>query len=222
MTRFGLFIPALALTLGASVALADNLNLGGNYNTFNILEGSTVVNTGGGPILPSTLNGTALAWVYCVGLFTDVVVPEDYSTSLVTNNGVVNGAAVHNAGAIAWLLDTYANAAIGDVNAQEGLQAAIWSVEYDNGAGGHPLVYGDTGQSYTPDYNRDIAALGSNTAVLTNIDWFTPGGISNYNVQGLVGPGPSAVPEPTSILLLGTILLLSAKLLKRKKLGASQ
>jgi hypothetical protein len=222
MTRFRLLFLSLALTLtlGGSAAFADDLNLGGSYNTFNILEGTTVVNTGGGAILPSSLNGTSLAWVYCVGLFTDVNVPEDYPTTITTNNGVVNGAAVNNAGEIAWLLDTYAAAAVGTtasaINSQEALQAAIWTVEYDNGAGGHPMVYGDTGQSYSADYAADIAALGSNTAVLTNIDWFTPGGASNYNVQGLVGPGPSAVPEPTSILLFGTVLLLSAKLMKRK------
>jgi hypothetical protein len=220
MTRFRLLTLTLALTLGGTAALADDLNLGGNYNSFNILEGTTVVNgIGGGAILPSSLNGTALAWVYCVGLFTEVSVPEDYPNAIVTNNGVVNGAPVHNAGEIAWLLDTYANTAVGDVNAEEGLQAAIWTVEYDDGAGGNPLVYGDTGQAYTADYNRDITALGSNTAALTNIDWFTPGGASNYNIQGLVGPGPSAIPEPTSILLFGTVLLLSAKVIKRKQLA---
>jgi hypothetical protein len=234
MTRYKLLILTLAVTLGGSAAFADteDLYLGGTYNTFSYFEnGAPGTNpaspVGGGSIMPSTLNGKALAWVYCVGLFTDVNVPEDYPNTIVQNNGMVNGALVTNAGEIAWLLDTYANAAVTDVNAQEGLQAAIWSVEYNSLSLGHPVVTGDPSAAYYSDYSHDLTALAASSVLTQNadigtIDWFTPGGANNFGVQGLVGPGPSAVPEPTSILLFGTVLILSAKLMKRKKLGADR
>jgi hypothetical protein len=224
MTRFRLSIFAFAVMLCGSAALADDLNLGGNYVTV-IVDESTVgpTNVGGGPITISYLNGIQLAWVYCVGFFTEVYVPADYPTTLVTNNGVVNGALVNNAGKVAWLLDNYAAGSVGNVIAEQALQAAIWSVEY-NGEGINSALHvitGDKNQTYYSQYLSDLAALGSNTAALNTIDWFTPANGSGGPYQGLVGPG-TPIPEPTSILLLGTALLFSAKLMKRGKLDISR
>jgi hypothetical protein len=225
MTRFRLAILAFAVMLGGSAALADDLSLGGNYVSV-IVDESNVgqTNVGGGPITISYLNSIQLAWVYCVGFFTEVNVPADYPTTVVTNNGVVNGALVNNAGEIAWLLDNLAPGAIGNVTAEQALQAAIWSVEY-NGQGINSAVNvltGDSGQSYYSQYQSDLTALGSNTAALNTIDWFTPANGSGGPYQGLAGPLPGkglvpAIPEPSSILLLGTGLLFSARLMTRKK-----
>src|ERR1017187_2586487 len=107
MTHFRLSILASAAILGGSTALADDLNLGGNYVPVTVDVAGSPSNVGGGPITISKLNGTQLAWVYCVGFFTEVYVPADYPNTIVRSDGMVNGAAVNNAGKIAWLLDTY-------------------------------------------------------------------------------------------------------------------
>ncbi len=217
MLAHRLSILAIAAMLGAGAALADDLNLGGNYNTFTIDENGSPVSTGGGPITPSTLDGRSLAWVYCVGLFTTVNVPADYPYTVVTTNGVADGAAINNAGEIAWLLDHYAAGAVGNTIDQEALQAAIWSVEYDSTSLGHPVVTGNSGQSYYSQYESDLAALGSNTDPVSDILWLTPETTAGQDVnQALVAP----VPEPASILLLGTMVLLIGLSIKRKKLAA--
>ena len=221
MTKFRFATLALALMLGGSAALADDLNLGGNYVPVSIDENGTPTTVGGGPITISHLNGTQLTYVYCVGLFTDVYVPDDYPDTLVTRNGVVDGALVNNAGEIAWLLDNFAAAAAASTTDQQALQAAIWSVEYD-GKGvnsGLPVVTGDSSQGYYTQYQTDLASLG--TAPVSDINWFTPGDGSGTVYQGLVGPLiPGEVPEPTGILLLGTVLTFAARSMKRKKPGA--
>jgi hypothetical protein len=226
MTKFRLAIPALAVMLGGSAALADDLSLGPNYVPVVVLEGGVgATNVGGGPITTSTLNGTQLAYVYCVGFFTDVFVPDDYPDTTVTTNGVVNGAMVHNAGEIAWLLDNFAVASLGTTIDEQALQAAIWSVEYDDSSA-PAIITGDPGQSYYSQYQADLTALGSKTADLDTIDWFSPGNGSGTMYQGLVGPGSGGTgtglqgeaPEPTSILLFGTVLMFFAGIMKRKTL----
>ncbi len=228
MKLLRLFILAFAVMLGGGAAFADDLNLGGNYVPVSVDEtgGSTpgLTNVGGGPITISYLDGVQLAYVYCVGFFTDVYVPDDYPDTIVTSNGYVNGAFVNNDGAIAWLLDTYAMGSLGTTVDEQALQAAIWTVEY-NGQGVNsalPVITGDSTQAYYSQYHADLTALGwngttsLNTAAVSTIDWFSPGNSSRTMYQGLVGPdGP--VPEPTSVLLFATVLL-SALWLNRKKL----
>ncbi len=227
MTKFRFAALTLAVMLGGGAALADDLNLGGNYVGVSIDENGAPTTVGGGPITISYLNGTQLSYVYCVGLFTDVNVPADYPDTLVTNNGMVNGALVNNAGEIAWLLDHFATAATTNTVDQQALQAAIWTVEY-NGQGSSsslPVVTADKSQSYYVQgiYNTDMTELGSNTDPVSDINWFSPGNGSGTVYQGLVGPLISGeVPEPTSILLLGTVLMVAAVSMKRKKLAAGR
>jgi len=234
---FGLLfsVLALAMVLGGSVARADTLALGSQFGyTTVIMDGAgpngpytspTEVSEGAGPIGPSTLNGSALAFVYCVDLFDEVSVPGTYN-ALVTSNGTVNGAAVNNAGEIAWLLDNY-GAAAGSTpgtpgssiaNEQQALQAAIWSVEYDTSTF---RVTGDSSQSYYSDYTTMMGSL--STAPTSDVYWFTPGGsTTGPYMQGLVGGDDSLVTEPASILLLGTMLLGVLHLLKRKLAPSQQ
>ncbi len=237
-----LSILSIAVIFCSGAALADDdLNLGGQYNTVTLNENGTAVSVGSGPIMPSTLDGNTLAWVYCVGLFTDVYVPDDYPDSIVTNNGVADGSLINNAGEIAWLLDTYAGAAVGNTTLEDALQVAIWTVEYDSptasgpGAGETPVT-GTPGQGYYSQYESDLAAVGfgtssPNTASLASVNWLTPetsptGAPTSY--QALVAPliagqtDVSPVPEPTSVLLFGTMVLLIVSALKRKKFGAGR
>ena len=216
---YSLFLSILGVVLGGSVARADDLNLGPNYVSVTVDEaGVGPTNVGGGPITISTLNGNQLAWVYCVGFYIDIPVPADYADTTINYNGVVNGVAVENAGEIAWLLNNYAGAAAGNTTKEQALQAAIWTVEYDGQgtSAGYNTITGDSGQSYYATYLSDLSSLGSQTSALNTIDWFTPSNGSGTTYQGLVGPNNSPVPEPMSILLLGTVLLCTLTLLKRK------
>ncbi len=116
MTRVRFLILAFAVMLAGSAAHADDLKLGPNYVPVTIDEGGVgATNVGGGPITISFLNGSPLAYVYCVGFFTDVYVPDDYPDTVVTNNGFVNGAFVNHDGEIAWLLNIFAVASLGSV-----------------------------------------------------------------------------------------------------------
>jgi hypothetical protein len=209
MKRCRLMILAFSVILCGSAAFADDLNLGSSYNTVTFYQNGNLATVGAGSMKPSTLNGVALAFVYCVDLFDDVGVPADYPSTIVTHNGVVNGSAVNNAGEIAWLLDAFGVSAQGNTNAEEALQVAIWHVEYGSN------YHADSTQSYNSYYVSDLAALGNKTASVANLDWLTPGGTGTRE-QGLVAAA-GVVPEPSSILLFGTILLFAAVLMKRKQ-----
>jgi PEP-CTERM motif/Thioester domain len=200
------FVTASIVFLMAAMANADTLQIGGNYNSITLdgyMSGSNPITAtvGGGSILPSYLNGAQLPYLYCIDLYTDIYVPNTYST-LVTNNGAIDGgAAVHNSGQIAWLLDNYAAGAEADTNAQIALQAAIWNVEF-----GVTLDPNSNNFGAVSDYNAYLAALGSNTAPVGNFDWLTPEDSNGNLYQGQVTAPPN-VPEPSTMLLLGSGLV---------------
>ena len=230
-------------TMGAT---CGSLALGGTYNTFTIDEnGSPAGSVGGGSILPSSLNGVSLAWVYCVGLFTDVGVPATYDDTPVSSTAMVYGmlpgsnavTQVNNAKAIAFLLGNFATAAIGNATAQEALQAAIWTVEYNGAApvSSEPVVTGDPSAAYYSQYQTDLAVLNANPNAVANtslstIEWFSPSTNMGSNInQPLVGASGTfttttfaPAPEPTSILFFGTVMLIVGSLAKRKFSKASR
>jgi hypothetical protein len=200
----------LAVTLSVSAAHADDLSLGGPYNSFDFYINNVITSVGGGSIQNASLNGKALAFVYCVDLFDDINVSGDYNLTTFDTSGVVSGSQVNNAGKISWLLDHGAVAAETSTDAQVALQAAIWHVIYG------PNYYLDPLSTASGMYNSDLSALGTNTDPISNYDWFTPASSAGGGqLQGQVG-ALSPVPEPISVFLLGTVLLCLVSLAKRR------
>jgi len=187
---FTVLVAFVAVMVFQGAARADDLYVGGNYNQVPLVS---LGNEGGGSVTVSSLNGRTLPWLYCADLYITIGVPGDYNQTTVSYAGYVTDGLVHNAGEVAWLLDHYANSAIGDPTAQIALQAAIWNQIYG--------VALDPGSSAITDYNSDLAALGSNTAPLSDVAWFTPKPGDN---QGLVGPVPDG---GMTLMLLGGALV---------------
>ncbi len=123
-----LFGLCLALSLAAAMpASADVLQIGGTYTyPINMLQGSSSITLGGGSIEPVSLNGTQLAYTYCVDAVTEVYVNNAYANTVVTSNGSIYGSVQGWAGEVAWLLSKYGTSGQGE-NAYA-LQAAIWTV----------------------------------------------------------------------------------------------
>jgi hypothetical protein len=215
---------ALAIVLGSGVALADQLVLGGNYNSGISITGGYLgtgtASEGGGPIGPSSLNGMSLPWVYCVDIPDTVSVPGNYGSATVTNNGTIAGssgnnsagglgntytsngalATVTNAQQVAWLLYNFAAGATTSAE-QVGLQAAIWN-----------QIYGVSLTSANSYYTSDLAAVNNacpngfcTNNYVGDFDWLSPNGANNPSVlQGLV----TQVPDGgMTIMLLGGVLV---------------
>lgn len=246
--RLSLWSAVTVLGLLASVACgtrarADNdLNLGGNFNSggFYTFNGNSP--GGGGPISPSTLNGVALPYVYCIDIPDNVYVPVDYKHSTVTNNGYAivgpgnpqsNGglALTPNAGTIAWLLTQYALTAT-TTTKQDALQAAIWTAIYGYNTPGYRLVV--TNSAVFQQMQTDLNNTGSSTVTLayagtapvSNFYWLSPGDGSSTIYQALVtanvGGATLTAPEPSTFAIagLGAMAFVAYGLRRREALGA--
>jgi len=146
-------------------------------------------NEWGGNFL-GTLDGAALSASYCVSIDLTIYVGSAYDSASATSDGTIYGAAVPNAGAISWLLTNIGPTAATPFQ-QDALQAAIWRIEYgdtfqldgvDN-TNSEPTI----NATVAPIYQADLAALGSNTAPVGNVDWISAGANSDGSQgQGLV------------------------------------
>lgn len=168
----------------------------------------------GGNLAGSTgvINGTPVSFqqVSCVDLADSIALNTTYTASYDTV-GTVKGSAVRNAGEIAWLLIN--RAPLDTTTAQnEGLQAAIWSVEYS----GFSLSLLNS-SAVISAYNADLAALGSHTASVSLVDWITPTNENGSYAQAQVALPAAHAPEPNSLTLLGTGLASSAGNLRRRR-----
>lgn len=190
----------VACLVGLSSTEAGTLVLGGTDGTFvNVTAFGNNLTGAGGNFQPNTLDGVTLPYLYCVSVTTDISVPGTY-TSVVTTDGTIFGTPLTNAGEVAWLLTNLApSATTGD--AESGLQSAIWSVLYGSN---YNLGTGNPADVYTYAA-ADLAALGTNTAPLSDLIW-----LSNYDsygnhVQPFIAlnsdPDPGPIPEPSSIVL---------------------
>ncbi len=212
--RFSLWSAVAVLTLVASLTFGqtahaqyttESLTLGSNYNLFNFTLGSTSYGSGG-PIGPSSLGGSALAYVYCIDIPDSVPVGTTYANNSVTTTGKAvygtplvntwanstNLVSVPNAGKIAYLLAEYAAGATTAVK-QDALQAAIWTEIY-----GSAFSVTAAGQSaIITQLTTYLTGVGTGT--VGNFLWLSPNGVGNTPIdQALVA---AYVPEPSTFAI---------------------
>jgi PEP-CTERM motif len=246
--RFSVWSVFTVLGLLASLACgtrahANDLNLGGNFNSTPFYTFNGGIPGGGGPIWPSTLNSVALPYVYCIDIPDNVYVPVDYKHSTVTNNGYAivgsgnpqyNGgglALTPSAGVIAWLLTNYANTASTYIQ-QDALQAAIWTAIYGYNTPGYALVVTDSAvfQQMQTDLGNNptsstVTLKNAGTAPVSNFYWLSPGDGSSTSYQALVtanvGGATLTTPEPSTFAIagLGAMAFVAYGLRRRKAKG---
>jgi hypothetical protein len=202
--------------LPAASATADSLTLGSNYVSVLVsIDGGAPESKGGGPISPSYLNGAYLSWVYCVDLFTTVNVGATYDETVATTNGVVHDSTLNNLGFVSSLLNQFAGTATTS-DQQGALQAAIWHEIFAN-VPGQGVDYAG---SDAADYNRYVAAAWNDVGAASTFVWMTPNSAGSGNIYGyqaLVAESPAAVPEPVSLILVGTGLAGLAAVVRRRR-----
>jgi hypothetical protein len=199
-----LLVGILVMLVGIHSAHASTLTITANVSNIPIINITTTAGTlpiqiingsvYAGSIVPSSLDGTALPFLYCVDMLHDIYIPGTYATG-VRFDGTVNGQAVSHAGQVAWLLDQYAASAAGNSMKTAALQAAIWKVIY---GGQFTLNSGPAGT--INQYNAYLASVG--IASVTKYAWLSPVSSVYGTMQGLV----TRVPEPSSTLLLALAL----------------
>ena len=217
----------LASLTGEKQAVADDLNLGGSFNSggFYTFNGSSP--GGGGSIGPSSLNGVALPWVYCIDVPDNVYVSTDYQHTTVSTNGTAKyGTPAENpwstgglvsvpqAQGVANLVGTFANQANVGTPAQQavlqdGLQAAIWATIYGYGTATKGLFVTDS--SVLAQMNYDLAH--EQHFAISSVYWLSPGDGSSTIYQALVtannGSSHDAIssPEPSTLVIAGVSAL---------------
>jgi hypothetical protein len=216
-----LFFAATALATFGAPALADTITLGGSYNAgIYMIENGVATPEGGGNVTVSTAviggNEVDLQQLYCVDLF-DNVSPSTTYGSIFTNDGTVNGNAVADAGEIAWLILNIAPVATTAVQ-QSALQALLWTFESGTVINGNVQTVAfdtkDNSAAVVAAYNSYVAALGTNTAPVSDVYWVTPqsgAGVVNQGLVALTGGQLStydgSLPEPSTYAVFAIGLL---------------
>jgi PEP-CTERM motif len=218
-------VAALSLIAGLACgnrACANDVFVGappGPQFTITINFGSgDITETGiGGNFQNSKLDGVPTPWLYCTDLMFNVVTNTDYPHTLVTNTGFQNGAFVNNADQVAYLVLTYANAALTNKNLESNLQAAIWSVVYGSEIKSISYDSGFGSASGTATLVSDAQAHAV-TGDIAKIAWLSPHVVPGDGpFQGLVTDG--SVPEPSSVVMAGLGFLGLLLYLRRRNIA---
>lgn len=211
MKRLLIALAVIAL-LPVAPARADSLVMGSSTNGVSITYGGTNYSVGGGSFDVSTLNGTALPWMYCVDLDHYINLNTTYPNTLVRHDGVVNGAAVNNAANVAWLLDTYASQAAGNNTKEAALQGLIWKAIY-----GSSFTFSSSNSSHAQYLAWLPTTFGSGD--VAKYSWLTPDSRCNPTTGSNCKQGQvtyQAVPDSgATAMLLGAALAGLAAFRKR-------
>lgn len=154
---------------------------------------------------------------YCVDLGAGVTVPGTYAlTTDSMSNWNLGGSAPVDGEQAAYLYNTYAGV-VSTADQRAGLQLAIWEVLRDttfNLTSGNLSVVSGFSAGAIAYANTIGASVGQAKAV-----WLKLGaGTNRTDAQDFIGPTP--VPEPASLLLLGSGLAAAAWGARRKKNAA--
>jgi Ca2+-binding RTX toxin-like protein len=207
MKQFLIVLAVIAL-LPVTPASADSLIIGSSTNRVSITYDGTDYSVGGGSFDVSTLDGTALPWMYCVDLDHYMSLSTTYPNTLVRHDGVVNGVAVDNAAKVAWLLDTYASQAAGDNKKEAALQGLIWKAIY-----GSSFTFSSANSSYAQYVAWLPTTFGSGD--VAKYSWLTPDSRCNPATgsnckQGQVTYEPVPDAAATAMLLGAALAGLAA------------
>jgi len=143
-----------------------------------------------------TYNTTPLSSSYGLSPQLGILVGTSYYSASETNTGTIYGAAVPNAGGIAWLLAHYGPTATTGIE-QSALQAAIWRTEFGNN-----FALDSTNDStLIADYEADLKALGNHTLPVSDVMWITPDSaetLGTSQAEGLVALPQTTIPFATA------------------------